>query len=291
MRLTRIERIIAGVATCALAACSAIVDLNGLASGGADASAQDASTDALASGDGLLADGTSSGVTDGAQLDGGSPGDASNAPDASWFTDDFDRGDAAVIGNDWVMKYPPAFELASGRVERLFPDSNHDFPDNIVYRPLGESMLDVSVSIDLFLGASPPGYPQIHARIQPSTAAVTGQLDSYILFVTDAENQGEIARQHGGSSGYVSLATFTISPALSTSNRYRMILTVTGAKPVTITGVIQDITTSPVKAVGMVTALDSDPTQITAPGTVGFAGGRPEVNGNYFFDNFVREPR
>jgi hypothetical protein len=271
-----------------VAACSALVDLNGLAGGAADASAGDASSDGAGQADGAVDAAVGPGGEGGA-VDGGSSSDAS-AADAAIFADDFGRADGMTIGNGWVQKYLPAFQLSAGRVERLFPDMNHDFPDNIVYRPVSESMLDVSVAVDMYL-AMAPGYPQIHARIQPSTVTTAGMLDSYILFVNGTTTTAIIARQHGGSSGYTTVGTVNISPALATGTRYRMILTVTGTSPVTLTGAIQDLSGAIPMSVGTATVADSASNRITTPGTVGFAGGRPEVDGNYFYDNFTREPR
>jgi hypothetical protein len=279
--------VVAVVPAC-LVACSALIDLNGLAGTGADASVADSSTDAAASSDAALD--ASTNADSGMTADGGTSSESGADADAS-FVDDFGRADGMLIGNGWVQKYPPAFELSMGRVERLFPDATHDFPDNIVYRPVEESLLDVSVAADLYIAASPPGYPQIHARIQPSSVTAAGQLDSYMFFLNDSLSEADIARQHGGSGGYATLGAVALSPALAVNTRYRMILTVVGTSPVAITGVIQDVSGAMPVAVGSATVMDTASSKISTAGTVGFAGGRPEVNGNYFYDHFVRESR
>ncbi|HEY8076647.1 MAG TPA: hypothetical protein VIF62_21125, partial [Labilithrix sp.] len=168
------------------------------------------------------------------------PSDAADADaGSSVFTDDFARADGMTIGNGWVMKYAPAFRLLGGAAQRLFPDSAHDFDNNIVYRPTSEKLLDVEIAATVKLTGA-PGYPQIHARVQDSVTTPS-ELDSYILFA-DASSTMILARQHGSSTGYVSLAQFDVAPAFDTSSSYRFTLRVTGTSPVALAGKVERMT-------------------------------------------------
>jgi hypothetical protein len=226
--------------------------------------------------------------------------DAAMAPDtvspdagadaATSFSDGFDRPDGGAIGAGWIMKYAPAFALESGAVVRLYPDATHDFVDNLVYRPGSEALLDVAVSIELKLAVDPPGYPQVHARVQPSSVTTPGQLDSYFLYVANAMSVLHVARQHGASNGYVDLATITLSPPLNTTDTYRMRLDVKGATTVALTGTIEKKVGNGWQVLGSSGATDADPSAITTPGTAGFSGGLPESARIYAYDNFTRTP-
>jgi hypothetical protein len=218
-------------------------------------------------------------------------GHDSAPPDASTsFFDDFNRADGGTIGNNWLMKYPPAFTLANGSVLRQYPDDGHDFVDNIVYRPVLETALNVEVSIEVKLAADPPGYPQVHARVQPSTVGSAGHLDSYFLYVNNAMSVLQVARQHGDSASYVALATLTVSPPLTVGPVYRLRLDVTGTVPVSLTGIVEKSVNGNWMVLQSAAASDTSAQAITTAGTVGFSGGRPESNGLYSFDNFTRTP-
>ena len=234
-------------------------------------------------------------VGDAGSSDAATPDDATSSPDTSAdsggngdFTDDFARADGPDVGNGWIMKYAPAFHLSGGAVQRLFPDSSHDFDDNIVYRPSSEKVLDVEVVATLRIASAPAGYPQLHARVQDSVTTPS-QLDSYLVFANASTTEIALARQHGGSSGYVILGTFAVAPALDTSSVYRLHLRVSGTTSVTLAGSVERLVSGAWQSIGSGTATDSAATRITTPGTVGFSGGRPESNGIYTYDDFTRK--
>jgi hypothetical protein len=274
----------------ALLACSLAVDLDGL-TGGPGAPVEDGGGKLDVSLD--VPSAPLDGPVGDAAIDSLPPIDAAllDAADASLaFVDDFARPDGTVIGNGWIQKYPPAFLLQSASVVRQYPSSSFDFVDNIVYRPPSESVLDVEVSIEVKLSLDPPGFPQLHARVQPSSVATSGQLDSYFIYIDNAMSQAYVARQHGGSSGFTNLATLTMSPPLTTTATYRLRLDVTGTNPVVLTGFVEQLVVGSWQTLQSASYDDTDSTAITTAGTVGFSGGRPESTGIYSYDVFTRTP-
>lgn len=263
-----------------LPACT-LTDLDGFS--GEDASAVvDSATDQRVDSDAFV---------DGGDAAADAGDEDATTPNPLSFTDDFNRADSTTIGNGWVMKYAPAFRLMGQGAQRLFPDSSHDFVDNIVYRPTSESLADVEVSAELRFSGSSIGYAQIHARVQASTLGTAGQLDSYLLFTNASSTTAIIARQHGGSSGYTDIGNITIAPALNATDTYRLRLRVTGATDVTVHGYVERRNNAGTwDTLGEASALDSSVDKITTAGTVGFSGGRPESAGIYTYDNFTRTP-
>jgi hypothetical protein len=256
---------------------TACINLDGFSGGATDAGPQNA-----------LTDGASSTPNDGAvshPVDAGV--DAPSSPLA--FFDDFTRPDSPDVGNGWVMKHPPAFALTAGVIERRVPDST-DYDDNIVYRPVGESLLDVQVSIELHLGqVSTSGFPQVHARVQ-SSVTTAGQLDSYFIYIEMSTNKVVVARQHGAADGFTGLTTITVSPSFNTTDTFRLGLRVTGTSPVALTGLVERQVGNQFALIGQGAIVDNDPAKIVTPGTVGFSAGTPEVTDLYRYDNFTRTP-
>jgi hypothetical protein len=261
-----------------LPACTLLTDLDGLSVGDASANVDSATDDQRTESDGA-AD-----VADARDED-------ATTPDPLSFTDDFNRDDSSTIGNAWVMKYAPAFQLLGQGAQRLFPDSNHDFVDNIVYRPTSESLSNVEVSVEVHFSGASIGYAQIHARVQPSTLGTSGQLDSYMLFTNASSTTAVIARQHGGSSAFTGIGNIMIAPALNATDTFRLRLRVTGASDVTVHGYVERRSgTNTWDVIGEASTLDTSVDKITTAGTVGFSGGRPESAGIYTYDNFTRTP-
>src|SRR5688572_15701642 len=108
------------------------------------------------------------------------------------ITDTFERANGATIGNGWIEKNPNAFSIASGRVTKQAVSTG--YPDNIVYRPAAEDVLDVEASLEVRFNASNPGYAQVHTRIQSGTAGYGSWLDSYVLYVNASNSQAILGR-------------------------------------------------------------------------------------------------
>jgi len=198
------------------------------------------------------------------------------------FLDAFNRPDSATLGNGWLEKAPQAFELTSGSVRKLASSSG--YLDNIVYRPASEDALDVEASIEFQLQNPLPGYPQLFTRIQQATVGTAGTLDGYILFVNDDATIAFVGQQVG--SGFLTeLASMNISPALNTSDTYRMRLRTTGTSPVQINAYIERLAGSTWQVIAQLSFADTSPARITSPGSVGFGG---YIEDGYLYDNFTR---
>src|SRR5260221_1754048 len=114
--------------------------------------------------------------------------DATTAPpDAPpTFVDRFDRANTVLgLGNGWTEKNP-TFTLASQHVQRS--NFSRDYRDSLAYLP--DDALDVDVSIEMTIGHAPPGYPQIHARVQRNTLGTQNTLDGYLLYVDGLAGDG-----------------------------------------------------------------------------------------------------
>lgn len=203
---------------------------------------------------------------------------------ASWanISDGFARPDNANLGNGWIEKRPAAFSLASEGVTKLA--SGTGYRDSIAYRPGSEDVADVEASIELRLLGSPPGYPQVHTRIQSGTAAISNWLDSYILYVANNTSQAVLGRQLGNSF-VTTLASFTISPALNTSDTYRLRLRTVGTAPVQLNSYVERWDGTAWQIIGQASYSDSSGQRIINAGSVGFSG---FVETSYRYDNFVR---
>ena len=204
------------------------------------------------------------------------------------FIDAFDRVDSTSLGNSWIEKSFGTYEIASQHVARR--NFAGDYRDLIAVRPAEEDLLDVELSIDFTVGNIPPGYPQIHARVQRSTIATANTLDGYLLYVNGTAGNGvmfgNVTRQHG-SILPPPLATFTISPELALGQTYRLRLAVRGASPVQLDGFVEHQAGSSWTVIGSVSMVDTDVTAVAAPGAIGFDAGQPEAAGYYTYDNFT----
>lgn len=206
---------------------------------------------------------------------------SANAASAN-IADAFDRANSASIGNGWIEKEPNAFSIQSNAVAKLA--SFYDYRDNLVYRPAAEDVADVEASVELRVTSSDPGYPQLHTRIQSSTVATSGWLDSYTIYINGSNSQAVLGRQRG-SSFVTTLASITISPALNTADTFRLRLRTTGTNPVQLEAYVERLQGASWQIVGQATASDSTAQRIATAGSVGFSG---YIESGYRFDNFVR---
>jgi len=198
------------------------------------------------------------------------------------FVDTFDRPDSPTIGNGWLQKAPEVFDLSNGSVRKLALSSS--YLDNVVYRPASEDALDVEASIEFRLQNPSPGYPQLFTRIQQTTVGNPATLDGYILYVNDDPSLAVVGRQTG-SSFLSELALMAITPALNTTDTYRMRLQTIGASPVQISAYVERLNGSAWETIAQANFSDNATAQISTPGAVGFGG---YIEDGYLYDNFVR---
>lgn len=198
------------------------------------------------------------------------------------LTDTFTRADNAAIGNGWIEKNASAFSLQGGAAAKVA--SGYGYRDNLVYRPAGEDVADVEASVELRLTSSSPGYPQIHTRVQSSTAAFGDWLDSYVLYVAGSSSQAVLGRQRGNVF-VATLATLNLSPALNTTDTYRLRLRTTGSSPVLLDAFVERQVGGAWEVIGQASTADSNAQRLTTAGSVGFSG---FLETTYRFDNFVR---
>jgi len=200
----------------------------------------------------------------------------------SAFYDDFERPDSSVLGNGWIEKNPAAFFNIAGEVVKQYNYSSYLY--NIVYRPATEDLLDTEVSLEFNLLDSLPGYPQIFARVQSDTVALEGMLDGYMLYINNNLSQAIVGRQVG-TSFVTTLTNINISPALNTTDTYRLRLSVIGTNPVEVTGYVERLSATGWDIIGQGAFSDTASERILNAGSVGFGG---YIEGSYSFDNFTR---
>jgi Concanavalin A-like lectin/glucanases superfamily len=198
------------------------------------------------------------------------------------FIDDFNRPDGADLGNGWVEKNPGAFALAANGVSKAPTGSG--YADNLVYRPAGEDVLDVEVSVEVRFASMPPGYAQVFVRGQTQTIAGAGVFNGYLLFTDNDPGRAFLSRIENGT--FVSLAQLVISPGLNTTDTFRLRLRSTGTTPVALEAYVERFTGSGWTVIGQATVTDTAPSRFTTAGTVGFTG--YVEGGVYTYDNFTR---
>ncbi len=198
------------------------------------------------------------------------------------FVDSFNRADSTTLGNGWIEKNPAAFSILANEVSK--PGAGSDYRNNIVYRPASEDLLDAEASVELRPLSTTIGYPQVMVRVQGATVAAADQLDAYLLFMSDSTSQAVLARQRG-TEFTTALTSFTVSPALNTTNRYRLRLRATGTDPVQLGGFVELWNGTAWQIIGQAAASDAAANRISTAGAVGFSG-YTETNNRY--DNFRR---
>jgi hypothetical protein len=157
------------------------------------------------------------------------------------FFDGFNRGPAQTVGNGWIEKLPSAFEILANGVLWAGNTYPYDFHDTIVYRPMTESQLNVETGVE-FTRAAGARFPQLHARVQGNTVGQPNTLHSYILYVEDGitPNGLAIAVQppvYATGECIIRVIQFPTLPQVG--ERYRLRFNVSGAYPVTLTGIME----------------------------------------------------
>jgi len=199
---------------------------------------------------------------------------------SSGFIDGFDRVDSTILGNNWIEKNPSVFILNSGQVAKQSVSTG--YRDNIVYRPSSEDILDAETSIVFNLTNASPGYPQLFTRVQSSTVAVPDVIDGYMLYVDDSTTRVVVGRQLGNNF-LTELGSFTVSPALNTTDTFRLRMSAVGTNPVVVTGYVERFNGASWDIMGQGTYTDIAASRIVTPGTSGFSG---YIETSYIFDNF-----
>jgi len=224
----------------------------------------------------------STGTTD---ADSGTTDDTST-PTCDPFHDDFERPDAPEIGNGWIEKHPLAFELAAGRVD--FESDTWSYPNNVVYRPFDESVLDVEVSIEVvFDVASPPEHPQVHVRVQEDVIDVDGAIHSYVVFIEDDNGIALAIARVSPTGGFGAYAEMLLPEPIEVGPEYRLRGRVLGTDPVVVDGTWERLVDDAWVTITEVQLVDDGDGRIADAGTVGFSG--HGVLDNYTYDDFVRQ--
>jgi hypothetical protein len=208
-----------------------------------------------------------------AESDGSTSAETTTGGNAGGFYDAFDRPDAESIGNGWIEKTPTAFRLADEQVA-LETTNGLDFRDNLVYRPLDESLLDVEVSTVLnFYTDEPFGYPQLHMRVQAGDVATGGSLTSYAVFVDSADPLApQLTVNRIDGPGFGPSQSEPIVPAPIDNATYRLRGRVTGTDPVVVEGWFEVWIAPEWQVVTTATFDDATAQRLTDPGTVGMSG-------------------
>jgi hypothetical protein len=134
------------------------------------------------------------------------------------------------------------------------------------------------------LSSGSVGYPQVFVRLQTTGLNVNNAMVRYVLYVDNALNRAVLARQSTGTSA-VTLSMITLSPALNTTDTYRLGVRATGTDPVAVSGYVERLAAGVWTRIGQASVSDSSTSRIREAGSVGFGG---YTEASYSFDNFVR---
>jgi len=203
-------------------------------------------------------------------------------PPPTGFLDDFTRADSAQLGNGWIEKSPNAFTLSGGAAVKQSVGTG--YVDNIAYRPAAENLLDGEASVEIQFTSTNVGYAQVFTRVQTNTAATSGVLDAYILYINNSTAQAILGRQRG-SAFVVGLATIGFSENLNTTALYRLRIGAFGTAPVQLAGYVERWNGTAWVVIGSANVTDSAANRITTAGSAGFGG---YVEATYRYDNFRR---
>jgi len=224
-------------------------------------------------------------VDTGATVTTGAETGESTGGDPTGFFDPFDRPDGAALGNGWIEKTPGAFRILDEQVE-LESVNGQDFRDNLFYRPLDESLLDVEVTMTVnFFTDEPFGYPQMHLRVQAEDIVTPLSLTSYAVFVDSGDPmvpQLTVNRIAGPDFGPA--VSEPIEPPPVDAETYRLRGRVTGTDPVVLEGFFEVWDGNAWEVRTEATLMDAAPDRITTAGTVG-AGGHLELD-HFALDDF-----
>lgn len=196
--------------------------------------------------------------------------------------DEFNRSNSAQLGDGWVEKNPGAFSIVNEQVEKA--STAEGFADNLVYRQTSEAVRDAEASVELRFLSTPLGYPQLFVRGQSGTITQPGSFDGYLLFVDNNPELALLDRIENGA--FIQLSQIPISPALNTTDTYRLRLSAVGSDPVRLEANVERRVGESWEIIGQSVFNDAAATRIGSAGTVGFTG--YVEGGVYSYDNFRR---
>ena len=205
------------------------------------------------------------------------------------FFDPFDRANSADLGNGWIEKTPGAFRILDEQVE-LDTVNGGDFRNNLFYRPLAESLLDVEASIVVnFMTDDPFGYPQLHLRVQADDVGTAGSLTSYAVFVdSDDVLAPQLTVNRIAGPGFGPSESMPIEPPPVDIERYRLRGRVTGTDPVMVEGFFEVEIDGSWEVRAQTLLVDAAADRITQAGTVG--GGGHLALQHFVLDDFGYAP-
>jgi len=192
---------------------------------------------------------------------------------AGEFFDPFDRPNDEDLGNGWIEKTPGAFRLVDEQVE-LQSTNGQDFRNNLFYRPLAESLLDVEAAMVVnFLTDDPFGYPQLHMRVQAGDVDEPGSLTSYAVFVDSADvTAPQLTVNRIAGPGFGPAESVAIDPNPVDAERYRLRGRVTGTDPVIVEGFFEVQIDGAWEVRAQAMLVDDADARIVTAGTVGGSG-------------------
>jgi hypothetical protein len=123
----------------------------------------------------------------------------------------------------------------------------------------------------------------VFARLQTAGLGTTGPGVRYVLYINGSTASAVVARQL--ASGLTTLASFSLSPPLNTTDVFRLRLRTTGTSPVAIVAFVERNVSGSWQIIGQASVNDSSSSRITAAGSTGFGGW---TESGYTFDNFTR---
>jgi hypothetical protein len=222
--------------------------------------------------------------SDDALVDVAAPLDAPIDAPSNVFVDDFERADAADVGNGWIEKNPPVFSLQGGEVVRILTNPE-SYRDNMVYRPASEDVLDVEISVRVRITSLPPRYPQIFVRAVSATITTPDSYDGYLLYVVGTVTDRVVLGRQRGGVFVVTLATINLSESFNTTDPFRLTLRAQGTDPVQLAARVERFDGASWIVIGEANVEDAAAERIAGAGTVGFAG---DEQPPYVYDDFRR---
>ena len=226
--------------------------------------------------------GESSGSSSTTGDDGTSSGGMSGPPEPANLLDDFDRPDDTEIGAGWIEKRPQSWQLVDGRV--AFESSGAGYEDNIVYRPFSDALRDLEVSVEFEIFAVDlDNHPQVHVRLQPGDIDIDGSMTGYILYL-EGDNL-RITRQIMGA--FDSNVSEPLSEPVQVGVPHRLTLSVTGEDPVHLEGRMHAWQDGAWQLIGENIYDDGSANQIVEPGSMGFSGADAGQLANFVYDDFT----
>ncbi len=243
---------------CALVSCS-LTSLDGFSSGApADGSAltSDASSSDASSSGSSGSDASSSGSS-------GSDASSSGTSGSTGFFDDFNRP-SGVIGNGWFEKTAGSFAIFDNQV--VVKAATPNYRNDCIFRPFAEALSDFEASAVFRLKALSPGYVQLHVRVPQSSMTEADVSEGYSVYIPDDVNRGALFRQVAGDA--LDLENMPLSTPLTTTDRYRLRIRVTGTAPVMLEGWVERQDGASWNVLGHATRADSDFKRFRNAGTL-----------------------